>query len=207
MIGISTGFVCHGQYWLVYQSVLSAVDNNGWYIFQFCMSWTILVGLSPSFVCHGQYWLVYLPVLSVVDNIGWYITRFCLSWAILGGILHGCVCRGQYWLVYHPVLSSVDSYGWYILVGILTAFVCLSWTVMVGLSSRFVCRGQYLPSVVCHEQLWLEYITVLSVADNIDWFITRFSLSWTILGGIFNRCVLLGQYWLENQPFFFFHGQ
>ena len=37
MVGISTGFVCHGQYWLVYQSVLSVVDNIGCYIFQFCL--------------------------------------------------------------------------------------------------------------------------------------------------------------------------
>ena len=92
MVGISTGFVCHGQYWLVNQSVLYVVDNIGWYIFQFCLSWTILVGtsrfclswtimvgLSTDFVFHGQYWLVYHPVFSVVDNIGWYINWFCLS--------------------------------------------------------------------------------------------------------------------------------
>ena len=81
----------------------------------------------------------------------------------------------------------MDSNGWFIFQ------ICLSWTIFVRI----------LPSVVCHEQLWLEYIAVLSVADNIDWFITRFSLSSTILGGIFNGCVLLGQYWLVNQPFFF----
>ena len=128
MIGISTGFVCHGQYWLVYQSVLSAVDNNGWYIFQSCMSWTILIGISPSFVCHGQYWLVYLPVLSVVDNIGWYITRY--------------VCRGQYWVAYFTVVSVVDNIGWYI-----TQF-CLPWTVMVGI---YWLVYQLLWSV-CHGQ-------------------------------------------------------
>ena len=86
----------------------------------------------------------------------------------------------------------MESNGWFIFQ------ICLSWTIFVRI----------LPSVVCHEQLWLEYIAVLSVADNIDWFINRFSLSWTILGGIFNGCVLLGQYWLVNQPFFFFfHGK
>ena len=72
----------------------------------------------------------------------------------------------------------MDSNGWFIFQ------ICLSWTTFVRI----------LPGVVCHEQLWLEFIAVLSVADNIDWFITRFSLSWTILGGIFNGCVLLGQY-------------
>ena len=31
--------------------------------------------------------------------------------------------------------------------------------------------------------------------------VTRTSItSWTILGGIFHGCVLLGQYWLVNQP-------
>ena len=42
---------------------------------------------------------------------------------------------------------------------------------------------------------------------KIGWYINRFSRSWTILGGIFHGCVLLGQYCLVNQPFFFFHGQ
>ena len=128
MIGISTGFVCHGQYWLVYQSVLSAVDNNGWFIFQFCMSWTILVGISPSFVCHGQYWLVYLPVLS--------------SLTILAGISPVFVCRGQYWVVYLSVVSVMDNIGWYI-----TQF-CLPWTIMVGI---YWLVYQLLWSV-CHGQ-------------------------------------------------------
>ena len=56
---ISTGFVCHGEYWLVNPPVLSVVNNIG------CLSWTVMVG--------------YLLVLSVVDKIGWYINRFCLS--------------------------------------------------------------------------------------------------------------------------------
>ena len=128
MIGISTGFVCHGQYWLVYQSVLSAGDNNAWYIFQFCMSW--------------KYWLVYHPVLSVMDNIGWYISQFCLSLTILAGISPVFVCRGQYWVVYFTVVSVVDNIGWYI-----TQF-CLPWTVMVGIYWLvyqllwYVCHGQ-----------------------------------------------------------------
>ena len=59
---------------------------------------------------------------------------------------------------------------------------------MVGISSSFVCRGQYrlVYYPVLSTMYSLKYIAVLSVADNIDWFITRFSLSWTILGGIFH---------------------
>ena len=67
---------------------------------------------------------------------------------------------------------------------------------------------------MCHEQNWLVYHPVLSVMDNngwyfsqiflswtkIGWYINRFCRSWTILGGIFHGCVLLGQYWLVNQP-------
>ena len=80
MVGISPSFICNGQCWLVYLTVLFVVNNIGWYINRFCLSWTIMVVLSTDFVIHGQYWLVYHPVLSVVDNIGWYINWFCLSW-------------------------------------------------------------------------------------------------------------------------------
>ena len=61
-----TGFVCRGQYWLVYHLVLSVMDSYGWYSTWFCLSWIILVGISPF--------------LSVVDKNGWYINRFSLSW-------------------------------------------------------------------------------------------------------------------------------
>ena len=30
LVGISTGLVCCGQYWLLYQPVLSVMDNIGW---------------------------------------------------------------------------------------------------------------------------------------------------------------------------------
>ena len=50
---------------------------------------------------------------------------------------------------------------------------------------------------------WLVYQPVLSVVDKNSWYINRFCLSWTILGGTFHECVLLGQYGLVNQPFFF----
>ena len=30
LVGISTRLVCCGQYWLLYQPVLSVMDNNGW---------------------------------------------------------------------------------------------------------------------------------------------------------------------------------
>ena len=79
---------------------------------------------------------------------------------------------------------------------------------MVGISPGFVRYGQkwlvYLPvffSVM--DKNWLVYQPVLSVVDKYSWYINRFCRSWTILGGIFHRCVLLGQYWLVNQPFFF----
>ena len=80
MVGLSPKFVCHGQYWLLYLPVLSVVDNNGWHITHFCMSWT--------------YRCVYDPVLSVVDNIGWYITLFCLLWTVMVGIVPDFVCLG-----------------------------------------------------------------------------------------------------------------
>ena len=60
---------------------------------------------------------------------------------------------------------------------------------MVGISSVF--------SVL--DKNWLVY-HVLSVVDKNSWYINRFCRSWTILGGIFHGCVLLGQYWLVNQP-------
>ena len=85
MIGISTGFVCHGQYWLVYQSVLSAVDNKSWYF-------------SQIFSVVDKNWLVYQPVLSVVDKIV--------------GISTGVVGRGQYWVVYFTDVSCLDNIGW-----------------------------------------------------------------------------------------------
>ena len=70
MVGISSSFVCRGQYWLVYHPVLFVMDNIGWYISQFCLSLTILADISPVFVCRGQYWVVYFTVVSVVDSIG-----------------------------------------------------------------------------------------------------------------------------------------
>ena len=64
LVGISPIFVCREQHWLVY---LFVVDNNGWFINWFCLSWTILVSISPSVVCRGQYRLVYQLVLSVKE--------------------------------------------------------------------------------------------------------------------------------------------
>ena len=85
-------FVCRGQYRLVYHPVLSVLDNNGWKINLFCLSWTILICLSIGFVClDNNSWvisrfcpsltnmLVYRRVLSVIDNIIWYTSLFCLS--------------------------------------------------------------------------------------------------------------------------------
>ena len=138
LVGISIGFVCRGQYWLVYLPVLSVVYNNGWYITLICLSLTILVCISRS--------------LSFLNNIGWHINRFCLSWTIMVGLSPKFVCHGQYWLLYLPVLSVVDNNGWYINVGISHGFVdnndwyssvfFLSWTIMVGISTGFVCLGQ-----------------------------------------------------------------
>ena len=89
---------------------------------------------------------------------------------------------------------------------------CLSWTILVGKSPCFVCCEQYwllyIPGLCAMNKNWLVYQPVLSFVDKISWYINRFCLSWTILGGTFHGCVLLGQYWLVNQPFFsFFHGQ
>ena len=84
------------------------------------------------------------------------------------------MCHEQNWLVYHPVLSIMDNNGWYF--------------------SQFF-------SVM--DKNWLVYQPVLSVVDKNSWYINRFCRSWTILGGIFHGCVLLGQYWLVNQPFCF----
>ena len=101
LVGISTGFVCRRQKKLVYQPVLSVVDNIGWYISRMCLAWTILVGKSTVF-------------FSFMDSNGWFISTFCLSWTILVGISPYVVCDEQKWLVYHPVLSVMDSNGWYI---------------------------------------------------------------------------------------------
>ena len=84
MVGISPRVVCRGQYWLVYQLVLSAKEimgSNGWYIALICLSRTIMVGISLCLFFHGQKWIVYLPVLSAV--------------AISVGISSGFVCLGQ----------------------------------------------------------------------------------------------------------------
>ena len=136
--------MCHEQNWLVYQPVLSVMDNNGWYFSQF-------------FSVVDKYWLVYQPVLSVVDKNGWYINRFCRSWTILGGIFHGCVLLGQYWLVNQPCyFSFMDCNDWFI------SMFCLSWKILVGIS----------PYVVCDEQKWLVYHPVLSVMDSNGWYIS-----------------------------------
>ena len=37
LVVISTGFVCHGKYWLVNPSVLSVVNNIGCYISLVCV--------------------------------------------------------------------------------------------------------------------------------------------------------------------------
>ena len=54
LVVISTGFVCHGQYWLVNPPILSVVNNIGCYISLVCVPWTKLVGISPGFVHYGQ---------------------------------------------------------------------------------------------------------------------------------------------------------
>ena len=82
MVGISPSFFCHGQNWLVYQPVLSVVDNIGWYISRMCLAWTILVGKSTVF-------------LSFMDSNDWFISMFCLSWTILVGISPYVVCDEQ----------------------------------------------------------------------------------------------------------------
>ena len=132
-------FVCREQYRLVYHPVLSVLDNNGWKINLFCLSWTILVCLSIGFVClDNNSWAMsrFCPSLTitvgisrlyVIDDIGWYISqflfvnkigwsinRFCLSWTIMVGLSPKYVCHGQYWLLYLPVLSAVDNNGLYI---------------------------------------------------------------------------------------------
>ena len=71
MVGLSSRFVCGGQYLFVYYPVLAAMNSYGWNISQFCLLLTILIGLSLVLVCHGQYWVVYLTDASCLDNIGW----------------------------------------------------------------------------------------------------------------------------------------
>ena len=108
---------------MVYFTDVSCLDNIGWYINRFCLSWTVIYppvlsvvnnivviypwfvchdGLSPCFVCRRQYWLVCLPMLYVMNKNGWYITRFCLLWTVMVGISPRFFCRGQNWLVYQP---------------------------------------------------------------------------------------------------------
>ena len=99
MIAMSPGFVFLGQYWLEYFTVVSSLDNIGWYINRFCLSWTLMVGISPCFVCRGHYLFAYLPVLYIMNKNGWYITRVCLLWTKIVGI-SPFFCRGQNWLVF-----------------------------------------------------------------------------------------------------------
>ena len=54
MVGLSPGFVCSGQSWLVYLQFLYVMDNSGWNIALICLSRTIMVGISPCFFCHEQ---------------------------------------------------------------------------------------------------------------------------------------------------------
>ena len=68
LVCISPSFVCRGQYYLVRLTVLSVMNNNGWYISQFSLSWTCrVIDLYIS------------QFFSVTDTIGWYINWFCLS--------------------------------------------------------------------------------------------------------------------------------
>ena len=95
MVGTSPSFVCHGQYWLVYLTVLSVIGNIDWYINRFCLPCTIM--------------FVYHLVLSVMDNSGWYIALICLSNTISVGISPCLFCHEQKLIVYLPVLSAVDN--------------------------------------------------------------------------------------------------
>ena len=147
------------------------MDSNGWFIFQFCLSWTIFARILPSVVCHGQLWLEYIAVLSVADNIDWFITRFSLSWTILGGIFNGCVLLRQYWLVNPPCFF-------------------LSWTVMIGLS----------PCLSVVDNIGLVYLPMLFVMNKNGWYITRICLLWTVMVGISPSFFCRGQNWLVYQP-------
>ena len=53
---------------------------------------------------------------------------------------------------------------------------------MVGISLIFVCRGQFR----------CVYDPVLSVVDNIGWYITLFCMLWTVIVGIVPGFVCLG---------------
>ena len=108
------------------------------------------------------------------------------------GSLSPCfVCRRQYWLVYLPMLCAMNKTGWYI-----TRF-CPLWTIMVGISPIFFCRGQKFVGIstgfVFCGQKWLVYQPVLSVVDNIRWYISRMCLAWTILVGKSTGFVFHGQ--------------
>ena len=58
---------------------------------------------------------------------------------------------------------------------------------MVGISLSFFCHGQKLVGIstgfVCRRQKKFVYQPVLSVVDNIGWYISRMCLAWTILVG------------------------
>ena len=81
MVVISPSFVCHGQYRLVYLTVLSVMGNIDWYNNRFCLPCTIM--------------LVYHLVLSVMDSNGWLVARICMQWTKLVGISSIFVCHGQ----------------------------------------------------------------------------------------------------------------
>ena len=54
MVGLSPGFVCSGQSWLVYLHFLYVMDNSGGNIALICLSSTIMDGISPCLFCHEQ---------------------------------------------------------------------------------------------------------------------------------------------------------
>ena len=70
MAGLSPGFVCSGQDWLVYLQFLYVMDNSGWYIALTCLSRTIMVGTSPCLFCHEQKWTISVGISSAFVCLG-----------------------------------------------------------------------------------------------------------------------------------------
>ena len=98
----------------------SVMNNTGWYITGFCLSWTILVGTSPSFFCRDQYWLVNQPFFLLWTILVCISTGGFVSWTIMVDISNGFVCHEQYWLVYPLVVSVMD------IIDSLISQICLS---------------------------------------------------------------------------------
>ena len=130
--------------------------NTGCYINRFCLLWKKASN-------ERQNRLIYQPILSKQDTSVKYTTQYCPRPTKPVVIQTIFVYDRQNRLIYQPILSTTEktwrntNHYWLVI-----SLFCLSWTILVGIS----------PYVVCDEQKWLVYHSVLSVMDSNGWYIS-----------------------------------